>query len=112
MYYALVHNRVPVVHHLRVENPGDVAIEHVEVTLELTGPDGPLAEPWTRAATMNAVYGAEDRVQTLTEDLVAHWEKRRELMRPHIGGPGKAMVVCATREHLRAAVRRSGRAAP
>lgn len=50
------------------------------------------------AATMNTIYGAPDRVETLTRDLVAHWEKRRELMRPQLDGPGKAMLVCATRE--------------
>ncbi|WP_374251208.1 type I restriction endonuclease subunit R [Micromonospora sp. R77] len=50
------------------------------------------------AATMNTVYGAPDRVETLAKDLVEHWEKRRELMRPQLGGPGKAMLVCATRE--------------
>ncbi|MDI5936679.1 MULTISPECIES: type I restriction endonuclease subunit R [unclassified Micromonospora] len=50
------------------------------------------------AATMNTIYGAPDRVETLAKDLVAHWEKRRELMKPQLGGPGKAMLVCATRE--------------
>src|SRR5690606_13800145 len=33
----------------------------------------------------------------LAEDFVRHWETRREAMRPFIGGPGKAMIVCATR---------------
>ncbi|WP_432185777.1 type I restriction endonuclease subunit R [Streptomyces sp. Tue6028] len=50
------------------------------------------------AATMNTVYGAPDRIATLADDLIAHWEERRELVKPDIGGPGKAMVVCATRE--------------
>ncbi|GAA2596305.1 type I restriction endonuclease subunit R [Winogradskya consettensis] len=50
------------------------------------------------AATMNTVYGAPDRVETLAKDLVEHWETRRDLMRPLLGGPGKAMLVCATRE--------------
>ncbi|MCJ0868460.1 type I restriction endonuclease subunit R [Streptomyces sp. AP-93] len=50
------------------------------------------------AATMNTVYGAPDRIATLADDLISHWEKRRELMKPDIGGPGKAMIVCATRE--------------
>ncbi|MBB2911255.1 type I restriction enzyme R subunit [Streptosporangium becharense] len=50
------------------------------------------------AAQMTNVYGAPDRIKTLAEDLVAHWEKRSELMRPQIGGPGKAMVVCVSRE--------------
>ncbi|MFE0458145.1 type I restriction endonuclease subunit R [Kitasatospora sp. NPDC058965] len=50
------------------------------------------------AATMNTVYGAPDRIATLADDLVSHWDQRRELMKSQIGGPGKAMIVCATRE--------------
>jgi type I restriction enzyme R subunit len=50
------------------------------------------------AATMNTVYGAPDRIRTLATDLVAHWEQRRALMKPQLGVPGKAMIVCATRE--------------
>ncbi|GLY32524.1 type I restriction endonuclease subunit R [Kineosporia sp. NBRC 101731] len=50
------------------------------------------------AATMNTVYGAPERIATFAGDLVAHWETRRELVKPDIGGPGKAMIVCATRE--------------
>jgi len=55
-------------------------------------------------ATMNAMYGAPARIRDLTADLVAHWEARRERMKPFVGvsekggAPGKAMVVCATRE--------------
>ncbi|WP_435404931.1 type I restriction endonuclease subunit R [Mycolicibacterium chitae] len=48
-------------------------------------------------AVLDTVYGAPDRVRELAADLVRHWETRRDLMRPFIGGPGKAMVVCATR---------------
>ncbi|MFJ2161265.1 type I restriction endonuclease subunit R [Streptomyces sp. NPDC087856] len=50
------------------------------------------------ATTMNTVYGADDRIATLADDLIAHWEQRRELVKPDIGAPGKAMIVCATRE--------------
>lgn len=50
------------------------------------------------AVQMTNVYGAPDRVATLAKDLVAHWEARRELMRPQLGGPGKAMIVCVSRE--------------
>ncbi|MFE7856705.1 type I restriction endonuclease subunit R [Streptomyces sp. NPDC057403] len=50
------------------------------------------------ATTMNTLYGAEDRIAKLADDLIAHWEQRRELIKPDIGSPGKAMVVCATRE--------------
>ncbi|MEV7810297.1 type I restriction endonuclease subunit R [Streptomyces flaveolus] len=55
-------------------------------------------------ATMNAMYGAPARIRDLAQDLVAHWEARRERMQPFVGvseeggAPGKAMVVCATRE--------------
>jgi type I restriction enzyme, R subunit len=50
------------------------------------------------ATVMTNVYGAPDRVKTLTEDLVVHWEQRSQRMRPQLGSPGKAMIVCATRE--------------
>jgi type I restriction enzyme, R subunit len=57
-------------------------------------------------ATMNAMYGAPARIRDLTRDLVDHWETRREVMLPFVadeddapgGAPGKAMIVCATRE--------------
>lgn len=50
------------------------------------------------ATGMNTVYGAPDRIAKLADDLVAHWEERRELVKPDLGGPGKAMVVCMTRD--------------
>src|SRR5690606_3905260 len=49
-------------------------------------------------AVMNAVYGAPDRLRTLAADLVAHWETRSQQMRKFIDGPGKGMIVCATRD--------------
>jgi len=49
-------------------------------------------------AVINAVYGAPARLATLASDIVAHWETRRERMRPLIDGPGKVMIVCATRQ--------------
>ncbi|MDT0407258.1 DEAD/DEAH box helicase, partial [Streptomyces sp. DSM 41635] len=57
-------------------------------------------------ATMNAMYGAPARIRDLTQDLVEHWEARRTAMLPFVadaddapgGAPGKAMLVCATRE--------------
>lgn len=48
-------------------------------------------------ATLETVYGAPDRVRVLARDIVTHWETRREVMRPFIDGPGKAMIVTATR---------------
>ena len=47
---------------------------------------------------MNALYGAPDRVRVLAADLVEHWEARSEQMRKFIGGPGKGIIVCATRQ--------------
>lgn len=49
-------------------------------------------------AVLNAVYGAPARLEQLADDLVAHWDKRRAAMEPFLGVPGKAMIVCATRE--------------
>lgn len=75
----------------------DTIDEQVErLTASLDDAERRRAESY--AATMTTVYGAPDRVETLAKDLVEHWEKRRELMRPQLGVPGKAMLVCATRE--------------
>ncbi|WP_250285315.1 type I restriction endonuclease subunit R [Frankia sp. CiP1_Cm_nod2] len=49
-------------------------------------------------AAMNALYGAPARVRTLASDIVKHWEARSDRMRPFIDGPGKGMIVCATRQ--------------
>lgn len=48
-------------------------------------------------AVLDTVYGAPQRLKVLAEDFIKHWETRREAMRPFIGGPGKAMIVCASR---------------
>ncbi len=60
-------------------------------------------------AVVNAVYGTTKRISALADDLLAHWQRRKELMRPLIGGPGKALIVCATRAicaEVYAAIRR------
>ncbi|WP_243063333.1 type I restriction endonuclease subunit R [Humibacter sp. RRB41] len=49
-------------------------------------------------AVVNAVYGSPERIQTLAEDLVAHWEERQARMIPFIGSPGKGLIVGGTRE--------------
>ncbi|CAI7660354.1 unnamed protein product, partial [Penicillium discolor] len=49
-------------------------------------------------AVVNAVYGAPQRIATLAEDLVTHWEERRARMLPFIESPGKALIVGGTRE--------------
>ncbi len=48
-------------------------------------------------AVMNALYGAPARVRTLASDIVKHWESRSTQMQSFIDGPGKGMIVCATR---------------
>ncbi|TDV52019.1 DUF4011 domain-containing protein [Actinophytocola oryzae] len=57
MFYALVHNNVPVVHHLRVRNDGGTNLRDVEVRMELVGPDGTLAGPWTRRVPVIPAFG-------------------------------------------------------
>ena len=42
--------------------------------------------------------GTPARLTALAEDLVSHWEGRREAMRPLIEGSGKAMIVGGTRD--------------
>jgi type I restriction enzyme R subunit len=54
-------------------------------------------------AVVNAVYGAPARLAALAEDLVSHWENRREQMRPFLSSPGapavgKGLIVAGTRE--------------
>ena len=49
-------------------------------------------------AVVNAIYGAPQRVAALASDIVEHWETRRARMAEFVDGPGKAMIVCATRQ--------------
>lgn len=49
-------------------------------------------------AVVNAVYGAPERIEELARDIVEHWENRRAQMESFIGGPGKALIVGATRQ--------------
>lgn len=49
-------------------------------------------------AVLNTVYGSDQRLSTLAQDFIRHWEDRRENMRQFIGGPGKAMIVVQTRD--------------
>ena len=44
------------------------------------------------------MYGAPARLAALAKDLVAHLEERRARMTPFIEAPGKALIVCGTRE--------------
>ncbi|MFI7190187.1 type I restriction endonuclease subunit R [Nocardia nova] len=47
---------------------------------------------------LNALYGAPERLKKVAKDLVEHWKNRRAIMNEYIGGNGKALIVCATRE--------------
>lgn len=48
-------------------------------------------------AALEALYGTEDRLNMLVDDLLLRWDDRRAVMQDFIGGPGKAMVVTSTR---------------
>lgn len=48
-------------------------------------------------AALEAMYGTDDRLNTLVDDLLMRWDDRREVMQDFIGCPGKAMVVTSTR---------------
>lgn len=73
-----------------------------EATIGLEGEDRARIEQ--SVAVVNAVYGAPDRLATLAQDLVTHWEQRRAAVAPFIADPdgvptfGKALIVGATRE--------------
>src|SRR5690606_18695999 len=47
---------------------------------------------------LNALYGAPERLKKVAKDIVEHWKDRRAVMDEYIGGHGKALIVCATRE--------------
>ncbi|AEX45251.1 putative type I restriction/modification system protein [Corynebacterium diphtheriae HC01] len=48
-------------------------------------------------AALEAMYGADDRLDTLVDDLLLRWEDRKTVMQDFIGCPGKAMIVTSTR---------------
>ncbi len=84
-----------------VDLPADVAPEVIDERAdELTaGLDEAERERIKRAvAVMNGLYGAPQRLKTVADDLVAHWEARSAQMRKFIDAPGKGIIVCATRE--------------
>ena len=94
---------VPVYYESRlipVNLPADVDPELIDERADeaTAGLDDSERERVQRAvAVMNALYGAPARVLVLAADLVEHWEARSEQMRKFIGGPGKGIIVCATR---------------
>jgi type I restriction enzyme, R subunit len=77
-------------------DPDQIDRQADRLTVDLD--DAERSQALRAVANLNTVYGAPDRIGTLAADLVEHWEKRRELMKPQLGVPGKAMLVCATRE--------------
>ncbi|SKC51820.1 type I restriction endonuclease subunit R [Krasilnikoviella flava] len=88
-------------------DPGTIDTAADEATVGLD--DAERARIEKSVAVVNAVYGAPARLKTLADDLVSHWEQRRdavaELVRPATGArvaaggaPGKALVVAGTRE--------------
>src|SRR5690625_1840715 len=115
---------------VKVDLADDLTPEEIDATADevTTGLDDAERDRLERTvAVINAVYGAPKRMRELAEDLVAHWEARRddmlELVRPgstslpdggahpdqpsspdggaHPGqpsSPGKALIVGATRE--------------
>ena len=95
---------VPVYYESRlipVNLPGDVDPELIDERADeaTAGLDDSERERIQQAvAVMNALYGAPDRVRVLVADLVEHWEARSGEMRKFIGGPGKGIIVCATRQ--------------
>jgi hypothetical protein len=74
--YALVHNRVPVVGHLSVTNRTDRPIGDLRVTLELLGPDGPLAPPWSRAVSTPVPPGSAVEWKDFAEFVPDHGRLR------------------------------------
>ncbi|WP_435735299.1 type I restriction endonuclease subunit R [Cellulosimicrobium sp. PMB13] len=85
----------------------DAAADEVTVGLD----DAERARIEKSVAVVNAVYGAPARLRELAQDVVAHWEKRREAMAELVRSasatrrstdtepaPGKALIVAATRD--------------
>ncbi|MEZ0115149.1 type I restriction enzyme R subunit [Catenulispora sp. EB89] len=93
---VLFESRLPVVGFPEGFDPDQFDDEVDEATDGLD--DAERVQLQQRVAAMNAVYGAPARLDAIADDLIAHWESRSEAMRPLVGGIGKAMVVCATRE--------------
>jgi len=56
----------------------------------------------TKWAALEALVGAEKRIDLIAKDLVDHWEHRLETM------DGKAMIVLYEPQDLRRAIRRAG----
>ena len=77
-------------------NEEDIDRAADEYTLGLD--DSERARIEASVAVVNAVYGSPERIETLANDLVTHWEERRARMDAFLGSPGKALIVGGTRE--------------
>ena len=74
----------------------DIDDAAAEILADFEGEDREKAQ--RSVAVLNTVYGSDQRLSTLAQDFIRHWEDRRENMRQFIGGPGKAMIVVQTRD--------------
>jgi type I restriction enzyme, R subunit len=77
-------------------DPGNIDDQAEELTAGLD--DSESERIRQRVLTLNRLYGSSSRLDKLARDLVEHWERRSAEMRKFIGVPGKAMIVCATRD--------------
>ena len=80
---------------------GEVTDEHLdlaadEATLGLDDVERDQVEK--SVAVINAVYGAPARLAALAADILEHWDRRSEALRPFLSAPGKAFIVGSTRE--------------
>lgn len=86
---------------IEVKLPDDVDVDLLDDDADAATEgldDAEAARVRRNVAVINAVYGAPARLDALAADVIEHWETRREQMRPYLGAPGKAMIVCATRD--------------
>lgn len=95
---------------IKVGLTGDVDPDTIDATADevTAGLDDAERERLERnVAVINAVYGAPARLEALAADLVDHWQQRRDAVEELVrsadafdveAAPGKALVVCATRE--------------
>lgn len=77
-------------------SPEDIDLAADEYTVGLD--DAERAKIEASVAVVNAIYGAPERIAALADDLIEHWERRRESIATFVGGPGKALIVGGTRE--------------
>jgi type I restriction enzyme R subunit len=77
-------------------DPEDIDDQADELTTGLD--DSETERVRQRVLRLNALYGSSSRLDRLSHDIITPWEARSAEMRKFIGVPGKAMIVCATRD--------------